>query len=86
MEVNNEGLYLFAFIGGISLSVIGYFLRQTMEELKNIKQVAYTTKNKVDVLENDYLNKVNALNAKFDMLYIAIDKLTNKIEELGKKI
>jgi uncharacterized coiled-coil DUF342 family protein len=73
-------------MGGIMLAVIGFFLRQTMNELKEVKEVAYKTKSKVEVLENDYLNKVASLNQKFDLLYNAIDKLTGKIEELNKKI
>lgn len=73
-------------IGGVMMGIIGFFLRQTMQELKDIKEVAYKTKTKVEVLENDYLNKVNSLNSKFDLLYNAIDKLTDKIEELNKRI
>ena len=73
-------------IGGVMMAIIGFFLRQTMQELKDIKEVAYKTKTKVEVLENDYLNKVNSLNSKFDLLYNAIDKLTDKIEELNKRI
>ena len=73
-------------IGGLMMGIIGFFLRQTMQELKDIKEVAYKTKTKVEVLENDYLNKVNSLNSKFDLLYNAIDKLTDKIEELNKRI
>ena len=54
-------------MGGIMLAVIGFFLRQTMRELKEVKQVAYTTKSKVEVLENDYLNKIEE---KFNALRI----------------
>jgi uncharacterized coiled-coil DUF342 family protein len=81
-----EMMELLTIIGGLMLSVIGFFLRQTMNELKEVKEVAYKTKSKVEVLENDYLNKVASLNQKFDLLYNAIDKLTGKIEELNKKI
>jgi hypothetical protein len=73
-------------VGGVMMAIIGYFLRQTMQELKDIKVIAYKTKTKVEVLENDYLNKIGQLNQKFEMLYTAIDKLTTKIEELNKRI
>ena len=33
-------------IGGVMLSVIGFFLKQTMSELKEVKQTAYTTATK----------------------------------------
>jgi peptidoglycan hydrolase CwlO-like protein len=81
-----EMMELLTAIGGLMMAIIGFFLRQTMQELKDIKEVAYKTKTKVEVLENDYLNKVNSLNSKFDLLYNAIDKLTDKIEELNKRI
>jgi peptidoglycan hydrolase CwlO-like protein len=81
-----EMMELLTAIGGLMMGIIGFFLRQTMQELKDIKEVAYKTKTKVEVLENDYLNKVNSLNSKFDLLYNAIDKLTDKIEELNKRI
>jgi hypothetical protein len=71
---------------GLLISIIGYFLRGTMQELKDVKEIAYKTKTKVEVLENDYLNKISVLNQKFDMLYVALDKLTTKIEELNKRI
>lgn len=73
-------------IGGLMFATIGYFLRQTMQELKDVKELAYKTKTKIEVLENDYLNKISQLNSKFDMLYTAIEKLTTKIEELNKRI
>lgn len=73
-------------VGGLMLATIGYFLRQTMQELKDVKELAYKTKTKIEVLENDYLNKISQLNNKFDMLYTAIEKLTTKIEELNKRI
>ena len=81
-----EMMELLTAIGGVMMAIIGFFLRQTMQELKDIKEVAYRTKTKVEVLENDYLNKVDSLNLKFDLLYNAIDKLTDKIEELNKRI
>ncbi len=81
-----EMMELLTLIGGAMLTIIGYFLRQTMNELKEIKTIAYSTKTKVEVLENDYLNKIASLNGKFDLLYNALDKLTTKIEELNKRI
>lgn len=77
---------LLTILGGVSISVIGYFLKSTMDEIKKIKEVAYQTKTKVEVLEADYLNKISALNEKFDLLYSAINKLTDKIEKLNDKI
>jgi len=77
---------ILTFLGGLSISVIGYFLKQTMAEIRNIKEVTYTTKTKVEVMEADYINKISNLNEKFDLLYTAINKLTDKIEKLNDKI
>lgn len=73
-------------IGGLMLAIIGYFLKRTMEELKEVKEVAYDTKTKVKVLENDYLNKVTMLNQKFDLLAENIKELNSNIKELTQKI
>ena len=73
-------------IGGLSISIISYFLKQTMEDLKNVKSIGYETKIKLAVLEKDYLNKIESLNDKFDMLYTAIEKLSDKIERLNESI
>jgi len=82
MEVQD----LLTAIGGFMLAIIGFFLKQTMEELKTIKEVTYETKTKVQVLENDYLNKIDNLNDRFDMLNSSLEKLTKNIEELNKRI
>lgn len=81
-----EMIDILTVIGGVMMAIIGFFLRQTMQELKDVKDVAYKTKTKVEVIENDYINKISALNQKFDLLYNAIDKLSNQIEELNKRM
>lgn len=81
-----EIMQLLTFIGGSMVAIISYFLRRTMKELEDIKITAYETKSKVQVLENDYLNKIDALNQRISMLYNGIEKLTEKIDELNKSI
>jgi hypothetical protein len=68
------------------VAVIGYFLKQTMEDLRKTKDVAYETKNKLAVIENDYLNKHAHLSDKFDELYGAVKDLTAEIKSLTKEI
>ena len=76
---------LFA-LGGVSISIIGYFLKRTLDELEKVKSVAYENKNRLNVIEVDYLNKINTLNEKFDDLKEVIKDLTIEIKELNKKI
>lgn len=82
MDINQ----LLVAIGGIMLAIIGYFLRSTMGELKEIKSLTYETRTKVEVLEAEYMNKINNLNEKFDMLYVSIKDLTKEISKLNEKI
>jgi hypothetical protein len=77
-----EAIDILTGIGGLMLSVIGYFLKRTMDELKEIKQVAYSNKRDVDVLKNDHGHLVD----NFDKLYDSIKELTTEIKELNKRI
>lgn len=70
---------------GVMVGVVGYFLKSTMEDLKRVKEVAYETKNKLAVLENDYLNKHEALSDKFDALCASVKDLTNEIKLLNRE-
>lgn len=73
-------------IGGVMLSVIGFFLKQTMSELKEVKQTAYTTATKLEVLETDYRIQLNHLNDKIDDLTDSIGSLTSEIRSLNEKL
>jgi uncharacterized protein YeeX (DUF496 family) len=81
-----ETIDILTTIGGLMLAVIGYFLRNTMEDLKHVKEVTYETKNKVAVMENDYINKIDNLNVKFDLLAENLRELNSSIKELNNKI
>jgi peptidoglycan hydrolase CwlO-like protein len=77
---------VFYIIGGIGLSIITYFLKKTMNEMEKIKEVAYDTKNRLNVLENDYTNKISQLNNKIDDLQLVIRELTSELKEFNKKV
>lgn len=70
---------------GALISIIGYFLKATMDDLKKVKEISYETKNKLAVLENDYINKHTALTEKFDDLCDSVKDLTNEIKLLNKE-
>lgn len=73
-------------LGSIVVSIIGYFLKRTMDELKETKDLATKTKNELDVLKQDHLNKHEYITEKFDDLKDSIDTLTKEIKELNTKI
>ena len=76
---------ILTFIGGLMLAIIGYFLKQTMDELKSVKDLSYNTKNKLDVLSNDHTNKYDNLTEKMSELKEVISDLTNEIKQLNKR-
>ena len=73
-------------IGGIMLAIIGYFLKATMSELKDVKEMSYNTKNQLDILKNDHVNKYANMSDKFDELKAAVVDLTKEIKELNKRV
>lgn len=72
-------------IGGVILTILGYFLKETMNDLKSVKLLTYETKNKLDILQNDHINKHANLTDKFDELKQALNELTKELKELNKK-
>jgi hypothetical protein len=81
-----EMINLLTAIGGIMLAIIGYFLKATMSELKEVKELSYSTKNQLDILKNDHLNKYANMSDKFDELKAAVVDLTKEIKELNKRV
>lgn len=79
-------LSLISGLGSIVVSIIGYFLKRTMDELKETKDLATRTKSELDVLKQDHVNKHEYITEKFDDLKHSIDTLTLEIKELNKKI
>jgi len=73
-------------LGGVSISIIGYFLKKTLDELEKVKTITYENKNKLSVIEVDYLNKINTLNDKFDDLKEVMKDLTQEIKALNSKM
>lgn len=70
---------------GIMIAVIGYFLKQTISELKDVKTMAYETKGKLEVLANDHTNKYDSLTNKMSELKEVITDLTKEIKQLNKR-
>lgn len=80
-----EMIDILTLIGGVMLTIIGYFLKGTMDDLKSVKLLTYETKNKLDILQNDHINKHATLTDKFDELKLALNELTKELKELNKK-
>lgn len=74
---------LFA-MGGVSISVIGYFLKSALNEVKEVKDMAVETRTKFEVLEAEYRLQVIHLTTKIDDLTDSISELTKEIKELNR--
>lgn len=77
---------LLTLIGGVMLGIISYFLKETMNDLKKVKEKTYQNATKLEVLEAEYMLKINNLSDKFDMLYESMKDLTVEIKRLNNKI
>lgn len=71
---------------GLMTAIVGYFLKTTMGELKSVKETCYETKTKVQMIEVDYLNKLDNHNQRFDMLNQTMRDLIQEIKALRDRI
>lgn len=81
-----EMMELLTIIGGIMLGIIGFFLRQTMSDLKSVKIMSYENKSKIEVLEKEHIIRHQNLSEKFDELKLTMSELIKEIKELNKRI
>lgn len=77
-----EELNLIPTIIGLVVSVIGYFLKQTMNKLDAVEKQCIENKAKIDIVDNNHSH----LSEKVDKLYDAIKDLTIEIKNLSKEI
>jgi uncharacterized membrane-anchored protein YhcB (DUF1043 family) len=76
-------------IAGIMITIIGYFLKSTIEELKEtkneierVKDLATENKSKIDLLSNNHSHLVKTL----DDLYQMLKDLVVEVKDLNKRI
>jgi peptidoglycan hydrolase CwlO-like protein len=73
---------ILTFVGGMMVSIIGYFLKRTMDELKEVKQVTFKNQTKIEVMETRFAN----IDEKMDDLKEVIKELTQEIKALNIRI
>jgi peptidoglycan hydrolase CwlO-like protein len=79
-------MQILTFVGGVMIAIVGYFLKRTMDELKEVKQMSYDNKSQIEMLKVDYKNKYENLSEKFDELKLTMMELIKEIKELNKRI
>ena len=83
MKKRVEPINLVIAVTGILLGIVGYFLKLTMDDLKEAKKDCFELKIKVEVIESDYNNKHNHLNEKFDTLNETMKTLIMELKALN---
>ena len=77
-----ENINLIPTIIGIVISVMGYFLKKTMDKLDAVEKQGIENKAKIDIVDNNHTH----LSEKVEKLYDAIKDLTVEIKNLSKEI
>jgi hypothetical protein len=77
---------LIGIVSGCMIAIISYFLKRTMDEIKEVKDVSYGTKSRVDVLESKSILENQHLNEKFDNLSTTMKDLTAEIKSLRNEL
>lgn len=73
-------------VGAILVAVIAYFLKKTMDDLKETAKLSVENKSEISILKTDYKNKIDFFTEKFDELKTTISELIREIKELNKRI
>lgn len=77
---------LFYWGGGIVVSIIGFFLKSLITDHDKTKELVQKTASKLDLVENDYLNKHSHLSEKMEELNGALKELSNDIKALTREL
>lgn len=88
---------LFYWLGGIALTIIGYFLVTTMNDLKQhrtntdtqiekLKENSAANKSKIELIERESNLKYYHLNQKLDELYSMLKDLIIEVKDINRRI
>ena len=67
-------------IGGLMLTIIGYFLKSTMNEIREIKKVSYRNKTSIEVIETNLDNQ----QENFNKLHNSVIEILKELQELNR--
>ena len=81
MENNLEYIII-----GILFGALSYFLKDVIDDVKELKKQYSSTKGELDIFKNDFTNKHTQMSDKFDELKDAMYDLTQELKEFRKDI
>jgi uncharacterized coiled-coil DUF342 family protein len=78
--------YLIEIIIGCAVTLIGYFLKRTMDQLDKTTAQCYKNENNIKILSNTFDLKHESLGKQMEKLTNSLDKLTDKIDTLHEAV
>ncbi len=78
--------YLIEIIIGLGMTIIGYFLKRTMDQLDKTTAHCYKNENNIKILNNTFELKHDSLGKQMEKLTHSLDKLSDKIETLNDAV
>lgn len=78
--------YLIEILFGVIVTVIGYFLKRTMDQLDKTTAQCYKNENNIKILSNTFELKHDSLGKQMQKLTESLDKLTDKIDTLNDAV
>ena len=84
MELSTSALVMLIF--GVLISIIGYFLKETMEDLKDVQNMAQETKIDLGLVKLDNKNKYDNLLEKIEQLFETNKEIISELKQIKDKM
>ena len=84
MELSTSALVMLIF--GVLISIIGYFLKETMEDLKDVQNMAQKTKIDLGLVKLDTKNKYDNLLEKIEQLFETNKEIISELKQIKDKM
>ena len=84
MEISTSALAMLIF--GVLISIIGYFLKETMDDLKDVQNMAQETKIDLGLVKLDTKNKYDNLLEKISELSETNKEIISELKQIKDKM
>ena len=84
MEISTSALVMLIF--GVLISIIGYFLKETIEDLKDVQNMAQETKIDLGLVKLDNKNKYDNLLEKIQQLFENNKEIISELKQIKGKM
>ena len=84
MEISTSALAMLIF--GVLISIIGYFLKETMDDLKDVQKMAQDTKIDLGLVKLDTKNKYDNLLEKISELSETNKEIISELKQIKDKM